>query len=400
MASIAPDVREIRTVGNRRFRASGVILVALAAVLPPSDTAVAGPAGGVPPTATVVASLLYSGRHRNVRWLDVGPLGARLSRLTARPPLSAQRSDLVPRWSPDGRRIAFVRRTPAGSALYTIGRDGTGLARVTGVPRAAAAATLAWSVDGPRLAFDRYRGLECRAKKPARLRLTIASAAGLHDVDALPRPESRAWLQSITWLPDGKRLSYIVDKWYSVGCEGHAGDFESLLYVIGSDGRGRKLIARALVFFGRDWSADSRTLAYVASTGSGGCDIAVVRDDGSARRILRHDESNCLWDVGWGPDSATVAAVTVDRLDVIDVPTNGSRTLLRCRETDVQGSILGFSPDGEWVAVVQPFGVDSHWRTTFARVALVPLSNGASNTYDLRPEATREALDDFDVTFR
>jgi hypothetical protein len=95
-----------------------------------------------------------------------------------------------------------------------------------------------------------------------------------------------------------------------------------------------------------------------------------------------------------------VAAVTVDRLDVIDVPTNRSRTLLRWHETDVQGSILGFSPDGEWVAVVQPFGVDSHWRTTFTRVALVPLSNGASNTYDLRPEAAREALDDFDVTFR
>jgi Tol biopolymer transport system component len=393
-------VREIRMVGNRRFRASGVILVALAAALPPSDTAVAGPAGALPPTATVVASLLYSGRHRNVRWLDVGPLGAKLSRLTARPPLSAQRSDLVPRWSPDGRRIAFVRRTPAGSALYTIGRDGTGLARVTGVPRAAAGASLTWSVNGPRLAFDRYRRLECRAKKPARLRLTIASAAGLHDVDALPRPERGALLESVWWLPDGKRLSYIVEEWGSAGCEGHAGDYEALLYVIGSDGRGRKLVARALVFFGTAWSPDSRTLAYVASTGSSGCDIAVVRDDGSARRILRHDESNCFWNVGWDPDSATVAAVTFDRLDVIDVPTNRSRTLLRWPETDVRGSILGFSPDGEWVAAVERFGSDSHGRTTFARVALVRLSDGASHTYDVRPEAAGESLDDFDVTFR
>ena len=387
-------------VGNRRLRPSSVILVALAAALPPSDTAVARLVGAPPPTATVVASLLYSGRHRSVGWLDVWPLGTKLSRLTARPPLSAQRSDLVPTWSPDGRRVAFVRRTPAGSELYTIGRDGSGLARVTGVPRAAAAASIAWSVDGPRLAFDRYRRLECRAKKPARLRLTIASAAGLHDIDALPRPDSRAFLESVRWLPDGKRLSYIVEKWFSAGCEGHAGDYEALLYVIGSDGRGRKLVARALVFFGRDWSADSRTLAYVAATGSGGCDIAVVRDDGSARRILRHDDSDCLWDVGWGPDSATIAAATFDHLDVIEVQTNRSRTLLRWRETRVQGRILGFSPEGEWVAVLQPFGVDSHWRTTFARVALVPLSNGTSNTYNLRPEAARESLDDFDLTFR
>jgi len=386
-------------VGIRRFRASSVILVALAAALPPSDTAVAGPAGDVP-TATVVASLVYSAGHRSVGWLDVGPLGAKLSRLTTRTPLSAQRNDFAPKWSPDGSRVAFLRRTPAGSALYTIGRDGTGLARVTGVPRAAAAASIAWSADGPRLAFDRYRRLECRAKKPARLRLTIASAAGLHDIDALPRPDSRAFLEWVRWLPDGKRLSYIVEKWDSAGCEGHAGDYEALLYVIGSDGTGRTLVARALVFFGRDWSADSRTLAYVAATGSGGCDFAVVRDDGSARRILRHDDSDCLWDVGWGPDSATLAAATFDHLDVIDVRTNRSRTLLRWGETRVEGSILGFSPDGDWVAVAQPYGLDSHWRTTFARVALVPLSNGASNTYDLRPEAARESLDEFDLTFR
>src|SRR6185295_6463487 len=62
MASIAPDVREIRMLGNRRFLVSGVVLVALAAALPPSDTAVAGRAGTPPPTATLVSSLLYSRR--------------------------------------------------------------------------------------------------------------------------------------------------------------------------------------------------------------------------------------------------------------------------------------------------------------------------------------------------
>jgi len=194
-------------------------------------------------------------------------------------------------------------------------------------------------------------------------------------------------------------LSYIVYKWDSDGCEGHAGQYDALLYIIGTDGRGRRLLAREFVFFGRDWSADSRTLAYVAGTGSG-CDLVVVRDDGSARRILRHNEPVCLWDVGWDSDSETLAAVSVDRLDVIDVPTNRSRTLLRWRQTDIEGSILGFSPDREWVAVLQPFGVDGDFRTAFGRIALVALSNGVSNSYPVRPEAGGELFDDFDITFR
>jgi Tol biopolymer transport system component len=385
-------------VRHRGVRVTGMVFLALVAAVPVSIYVASPPVDTSPPTVTAVASLLYSARHRSVRWLDVAPLGARLTRITARAPLSSQRNDFEPRWSPDGGRIAFVRRAPAGSGLYTIGRDGTGLARIAGVPRAAGAFSLDWSTNDPRLAFDRYRRLECRANKLARLRLTIASAAGMHDLDALPRPQRRAEIRWISWLPDGKRLSYAVEKWDSPGCEGHAGDFETLLYIIGSDGRNRKLLARGELFFSTDWSPDSRALAYVAPSAAG-CALVVVGDDGSARRKLR-DHDDCESDIGWAPDSRSLAATTFDRLDVIDVPTNKSRTLLRWPQADYGGIVLGFSPDGEWVAIVERFGSDSHFRTTFAHVALVQLSDGASKTYDLRREAAGESLDDFDITFR
>ncbi len=62
-------------------------------------------------------------------------------------------ADSDPDWSPDRRRIAFVRQDPGkrSSGLYVIRRDGSGLVRLT---RAAQAVSMpAWSGDGLRIAY-------------------------------------------------------------------------------------------------------------------------------------------------------------------------------------------------------------------------------------------------------
>jgi dipeptidyl aminopeptidase/acylaminoacyl peptidase len=61
--------------------------------------------------------------------------------------------DSEPDWSPDGRRIAFVRQEPDGrtSSVYVIRRDGGGLVRLTGEGKVAAMP--AWSGDGRRIAY-------------------------------------------------------------------------------------------------------------------------------------------------------------------------------------------------------------------------------------------------------
>jgi hypothetical protein len=70
-------------------------------------------------------------------------------RITATPAHDSQ-----PDWSPDGRRIVFVREEPghAASAIHVVRRDGGGLERLTPAG-GQVAITPAWSPDGRRIAY-------------------------------------------------------------------------------------------------------------------------------------------------------------------------------------------------------------------------------------------------------
>jgi dipeptidyl aminopeptidase/acylaminoacyl peptidase len=56
-----------------------------------------------------------------------------------------------PRWSPDGRRLAYVSSSEGSAQLFVRWMDGGASARITGLPDAPGA--LAWSPDGTRIAF-------------------------------------------------------------------------------------------------------------------------------------------------------------------------------------------------------------------------------------------------------
>jgi Tol biopolymer transport system component len=62
-------------------------------------------------------------------------------------------NDGWPSWAPDGERIAFARETGAGSAIYTVGIDGSGLKRLTRDTNALDTQPT-WSPDGRQIAFE------------------------------------------------------------------------------------------------------------------------------------------------------------------------------------------------------------------------------------------------------
>ena len=106
--------------------------------------------------------------------------------------------DRSPRWSPDGRRVAFWSDRNGGTAIFVVSSDGSRLGQVTGA-EAHHSCCAVWSPDG---------------RDPAYLArdLTIHAIDLTKPVDSsrdrvLARLPQGVWFEPVSWSPDGKRLA-------------------------------------------------------------------------------------------------------------------------------------------------------------------------------------------------
>ena len=184
---------------------------------------------------------------------------------------AGKHADFPLRWSPDGRRLAFLvfEEGPGGSphAIYTVGANGTGLQRLA----AHARSDPAWSPDGRRLAFGQVNG-----DGDLHLNTMAADGTDVRQITAAPiGPFSESdypWIRWLAWSPAGTRLLY---RCVDTNC---VVDLEGQLVGGGSYARGQ-LPA---------WSADGRRIVHYNPGHDRHDDIVLssIAADGSVGRVL------------------------------------------------------------------------------------------------------------------
>jgi TolB protein len=122
-----------------------------------------------------------------------------------------------PVWSPDGRRIAFVRRNTR-LGVYVINADGSGVRNLTPKPMGAAYAAPTWSPDGRTIAFAGERDGN------SEIYLMNADGSGQRNLTLDP-----AYDGDPGWSPDGTKITFVSNR-----------DGRYAVYVMNADGSGQR----------------------------------------------------------------------------------------------------------------------------------------------------------------
>jgi len=271
--------------------------------------------------------------------------GKTLRRLT-----SSKSSDTVPRWSPDGRTIAFVSNRGGSSQIWTIDPAGGEAIRRSDFP--VDVDNVQWSPDGTRFAFSAEvypdcADLQCAAKRdkekeenPVKARVYTKlmirhwdtwedgkrshifvwpgrGVAGPVDlmkgVDADSPTKPFGGTEEFAWSPDGQEIAFTAKM-----VEQPATSTDLDIYVASTDGSGFTCITEEneAVDTAPAYSPDGKTIAYLAMARPGyeSDRQAIVLYDRAARsrRVLTDSWDRSAGSVAWSRDGKTLFVTAGD----------------------------------------------------------------------------------------
>jgi tricorn protease-like protein len=296
------------------------------ALLPVASAAAAGPSGAVVFSRAIATSeKTESGTVEKVEGGLYAAKGGRLNQLTENP------ADSEPDFSPDGRRIAFVR----GGDIWTMRADGTGQHMLTGGPE----------VDGrPQFApSGRYLVFERRApgtERPRDLYTVRLDGSGLRELVSFVED-----LHEATFSPDGRLIAFVRSM------PRHDGGFSDDIYSVRPSGRGLKrltLTYRVDEFSPRYFRGGVVFSRGQSDEGSGAyADVYTMRRNGlKPRPLIRGAGSAFVEDVA--PSGTAVLFRRDQGLWTKRIGRGRARKLSQVADNSATNSV--FSSDGRRVA--------------------------------------------------
>ena len=240
-------------------------------------------------------------RYRvNYELVIAGPDGSNQVQLTANRAL-----DHYPEWSPDGKRIAFIREENSARQLYTMSSDGQDVQPVIGSITDVSPLPLAWSPNGEHVAFMRGLAIDVvgRVSLPLlTVRLDGTEVAHLGNATTLP-----------TWSPDGSELAFAT---YD------AQKRRPTIVVVRPDGTAMREVKRTAFFPITEvqWSPDGSSILYV----SDGVYLVDAAGNSLPREVTGIPKGyRGFRPVAWSPDGSRIAIYSLER-GIITISPDGT----------------------------------------------------------------------------
>jgi Tol biopolymer transport system component len=300
---------------------------------------------GVPANGDLIA---YSCKERHNPWYAIcisKSDGSERRRTTTRIQTS------TPAWSPDGRKIAFTRNEDIGEYttfsdddLFVMDADGSDLEQLTPERDGVHSGQPAWSPDGRRIAFVRGTSVPSSiVVRPGDL--FVMNADGSDE-----RSLTGGWLDARpAWSPDGREIAFSRAKSFASS--------RGIWVISATGGRPRQLTQTAQSLDGAPaWSPDGTRIAFVRLTrespNNGKAAIYMMNRDGSNLRDLLRNQLFDFFSYGltWSPDGTSIAFETSPNrectaISTVDVRSGVVRRLTSCERRKDSTRSPAWQPD-------------------------------------------------------